>query len=329
MIRRREFITLIGGAAVAWPAVARGQPAERMRSVGALITGVESDALSRGNAAAFRDGLEKLGWIDGRNIKIEFRWGNSAVQLHTYAAELASMNLDVILAGYASSLTRLQDAIRSVPIVFANVPDPVGNGFVASVARPGGNITGFANYEQDIGAKWLELLKQIAPHVTRVAYIYDPANPATAGYLRAIEGVASAVGVAVSAMRVGTVAEVEAAFGTFSREPNGGVIVAPGPATTAHLALIVGLTERYRLPSILQFREFVQAGALASYGVDSSDLFRRAASYVDRVLKGAKPSDLPIQFATKYHLAINLKTAKALGLDVPVGLLARTDEVIE
>jgi putative ABC transport system substrate-binding protein len=277
-MKRREFMTLLGGATATWPVVARGQQADRMRRVGALITGVGSNPLSQGNAAAFREGLEKLGWIDGRNIKIEFRWGNSADQLRNYAAELASMNLDVILAGYASALARLRETIRNVPIIFANVPDPVGNGFVASVAHPGGNITGFANYEQDIGAKWLELLKQIAPNVTRVAYIYDPANPATAGYLRAIEGVASSMGVAVSGTPVRTVEEVEGTLGEFSREPNGAVIIAPGPATTAHLALIIGLAERYRLPSILQFREFVQAGALASYGVDSPDLFWRATS---------------------------------------------------
>jgi len=266
---------------------------------------------------------------EGRNIKTDLRLGNSAVQLRAYAAEFATMNFDVIFAGNASALIQIKNSVRNVPIVFANVPAPVANGFAASVARPGGNITGFANYEQTIGAKWLELLKQLAPQVTRLAYNYDPANPATSGYLRSIEPVASSMGVVVSAARVQTIEELDRILAEFAREPNGGMIVPPGPALTRLRSRVLELGERYRLPAVFAFREDVQAGALASYGIDSPDLFRRAAAYVDRILKGEKPSNLPIQFATKFHLAINLKTAKALGLDVPVGLLARTDEVIE
>ena len=327
-MKRRDFIATLGGAAII-PLAAHAQQAGRVRRLGVLITGVTTNAASLAQAAAFYEGLEKLGWADGRNIKIESRWGDNADRLAAHAAELAGMKLDVVLAGNASALTRVKQAIRDVPIVFANVPDPVENGFVTSVSRPDGNITGFANYEQTIGAKWLELLKQLAPSLTRVAYNYDAANPATAGYLRAIEAVAPSMGVVVSAARVQTFEEIERNIGAFAREPNGGLIVPPGPLMTARRSSIVGFGERHRLPAVFAFREDVQSGGLSSYGVHSPDLFRRAASYVDRILKGEKPGNLPIQFATKFHLAINLKTAKALGLDIPVGLLARTDEVVE
>lgn len=329
-MKRREFITSIGGAAAAWPVRARAQQGERVRRIGVLASSSESNAATRSWITAFRDAFEALGWADGRNIKVEYRWGDSSAELiQARSKELASLNLDVILAAAASSLVRLKEAARTTPIVFANVPDPVVNGFVASLARPGGNITGFANYEQSVGAKWLELLKQIAPRVTHAAFIYDPSNPATVGYLRAAEAAASSFEISVAGSPISNADSVERIISATARDPNGGLVIPPGPLTFTHRTLIIGLAARHRLPAISPYSEDVKAGMLASYGVDPLPLFRGAASYVDRILKGEKPGGLPVQYANKYELAINLKTAKLLGLDVPVSLLARTDEIIE
>jgi putative tryptophan/tyrosine transport system substrate-binding protein len=327
-VKRREFITLLGGAAAAWPLAARAQQVERLRKVGVLVPAAAGTPHWQAYVAAFREGLQKLGWSDGRNILIEERWGPN-VELGRHAAEFAGMTPDVILAGSASPTRALQQATRTIPIVFANVPDPMANGLVTNLARPSGNITGFANYEPTIAIKWLELLKQIAPDVARVAFIYDPTNPTGVAYLRAIESAASSFGVQVSGATVRNGEEIERAIAAFAREPNGGLVVAGGPSTATYEAVVIALAARHRLPAVYPTREIVTGGGLASYGVDTSDLFRRAASYVDRILKGEKPSDLPVQFANKFELVINQKTAKALGLDPPISLLARTDEVIE
>jgi putative tryptophan/tyrosine transport system substrate-binding protein len=328
-IRRREFITLLSGAVAAWPLAARAQQVERLRKVGVLVPAAAGTPHWQAYVAAFREGLQKLGWSDGRNILIEERWGPNADELGRHAAEFAGMTPDVILAGSASPTRALQQATRTIPIVFANVPDPMANGLVTNLARPSGNITGFANYEPTIAIKWLELLKQIAPDVARVAFIYDPTNPTGVAYLRAIESAASSFGVQVSGATVRNGEEIERAIAAFAREPNGGLVVAGGPSTATYEAVVIALAARHRLPAVYPTREIVTGGGLASYGVDTSDLFRRAASYVDRILKGEKPSDLPVQFANKFELVINQKTAKALGLDPPISLLARTDEVIE
>jgi ABC-type uncharacterized transport system substrate-binding protein len=327
-LKRRQFITLLGGAA-AWPLPARAQRDERLRKIGVLLPVAAGNTLWQAYVAAFREGLQKLGWSDGRNTRIEERWGTNADELRVYAAELVAMTPDVILAGAASASLPLQRATRTIPIVFANVPDPVANGFVTGLARPGGNITGFANYEPKIGLKWLELLKQIAPHVARATFIYDPTNPSGTSYLREIEGAAPSFQIQMSAAVVRNAEDIERAVGVFAREPNGGLIVAGGPTTTSQHGLLIALAYRNRLPAVYPNREFVAAGGLASYGVDTNELFRSAASYVDRILKGEKPGDLPVQFATKFQLVINLKAAMALGLDPPIQLLARTDEVIE
>jgi putative ABC transport system substrate-binding protein len=256
--------------------------------------------------ASFREGFQTFGWTEGRNVRLEERWGSDAEELRRYAAELAAVTPDVIFTGFASALRPMQQATRSIPIVFANVPDPVANGFVASFARPGGNITGFANYEEAVAAKRLELLKQIASDVARVAVIYDPANPATAGYLRVIETAASLFGVQSLGAPVRNAEEIERTINGFARQPAGGLIVPGGPAIGLHRALIVDLALRHRLPSVHPIRVDALAGGLASYGVDTNDLFRSAASYVDRILKGEKAAELPVQFATKFQLVINL-----------------------
>jgi len=329
-LERRKFITLLSSAAAAWPLAARAQQAERMRRIGVLMPLAESDPEGRARIAAFQEGLGKLGWTEDREVQIEYRWhAGDPARARAYAAELVGLKPDVIFAATASSLAALQRETRSVPIVFAQVSDPVGGGFVASLARPGGNLTGFAQFEYAICAKWLELLKQIAPKVSRVAIIYDPANPETKEYLPVIEAAARSFGVQISISVVGNDAEIERAIEEFAREPNGGLIPLPGPLMAVRRDLIISLATRHRLPNVYAYRYYPTSGGLASYGTDNIDLYRRAASYVDRILKGEKPGDLPVQQATKFELVINLKTAKALGLDPPISLLARTDEVIE
>jgi len=327
---RREFITLLGGAAAAWPLAARAQQGERMRRIGVLMNLAADDPESSAHLAAFLDGLQQLGWTDGRNVRIDTRWSASDPdRRRTYAAELVALAPDVILAYGGSGAGALQQATRTVPIVFAEVVDPVGAGLVASLARPGGNATGFSLFEYGISVKWLELLKQIVPNVTRAAVLRDPALTSGTAQLASIQGVAPSFGVELSPVNVHDAGEIERAVSAFARVSNGGLIVVANPLTTINRELIIALAARHRLPAVYPFRFFVTSGGLISYGPDIIDQYRRAAGYVDRILKGEKPADLPVQAPTKYELVINLKTAKALGLTVPDSLLARADEVIE
>jgi len=328
-VKRRDFITLIGAATAAWPLATRAQQAGQLRRICVLMTMDEGDPQGENWLAAFREGLQKLGWNDG-NTRLDIRWGSGqAERLRAAAIELVGLKPDVVVAGATASLVSLKQATQTIPIVFVQVSDPVRGGFVPSVAHPGGNVTGFALYEYAIAAKWLELLKQLTPAVNRVAALYDPTNLSNLNQLPEIESRAPALGVRSSAFAVRDAADIENAIATFAREPNGGLMVLPNPVTTVHRALIVALAAKHRLPDVSAYRFHVTDGGLASYGVDVPDLYRRAASYVDRILKGEKPGELPVQFATKFELVINLKTAKALGLDPPISLLARTDEVIE
>jgi len=328
-MRRREFITLIGGAAAAWPLVAGAQQTDHARRLGVLFS-TEADVEGQARVAALKLGLLEHGWVEGRNLEIDYRWGGGDPgRLRTYATELMALNPDVILAAPSAALAAVQRVTRTIPVVFAQVSDPVGAGFVASLAHPGGNITGFALFEFAMGAKWLELLKQIVPSITRAAVIYDPATPSATGFLPLIEAAGRSFGVDVFAHSVRDTKEIEGAISALASEPNGGLIAIASPLVTQQRDLIISLANKNRLPTIFAFRYYAEAGGLASYGVDNHDLYRRAGSYVDRILKGEKPSDLPVQEATKFQLIINLKTAKALGLTVPSALLAAADEVIE
>ena len=325
-MKRRAFIALLGGAA-AWPLAAGAQQPERMRRIGVLMTLAADDPEGQ---EAFVQGLQELGWTDGRNVQIDYRWpAGDAQRIRRYAAELAALAPDVILAGGGAVVPSLLQATRTVPIVFTQTPDPVGAGFVNSLARPGGNVTGFTTFEYGISAKWLELLKEIAPRVTRAAVIRDAAIASGTGQWGALQSVAPSVGVEVSPLNLRDASETERAVTAFARSSNGGLIVAASTLAVVHRDLIVTLAARHKLPAVYSGRFFVTAGGLTSYGPDSIDPHRRAALYVDRILKGEKPADLPVQAPTKYELVINLKTARALGLDVPPSLLARADEVIE
>jgi ABC-type uncharacterized transport system substrate-binding protein len=328
-MQRRKFITLLGGAAAAWPLVTGAQ--ERVRRVGVLVGAQPADdPESLANFAAFLQGLQQLGWGEGRNIQIDYRWGlGNADNVRKYAMELAAVAPDVILASGTSTMTPLLQATRTVPIVFVNVADPVGAGFVDSLSRPGGNATGFLQFEYGLSAKWLELLKEIAPGVTRAAVLRDPAITAGVGQFAIIQSVASSVGVEVSPVNVRDASEIERAVTAFARSANGGLIATTSALTLLHRDLIITLAARHRLPAVFNRRSYVTSGGLISYGADLVDQYRRAAAYVDRILKDEKPADLPVQAPTKYELVINLKTAKALGLEVPDKLLARADEVIE
>jgi putative ABC transport system substrate-binding protein len=329
MMRRRQFITLLGGAAT-WPLAARAQQADRMRHIGLLINVVAGDPEGQSRVAAFRQGLQELGWSEGRNVRIDYRWGaNDAVRSRRYAAELIALAPDVILASASPAVVALQEATRTVPIVFVQVVDPVGAGLVESLARPGGNATGFLQFEYGISGKWLELLKEIAPRVKRAAVLRDPALAAGAGQLGAIQSVAPSFGVELSPVGVRDVGEIERAITAFARASNGGLIVTPSSLALEHRELIATLAAQHRLPAVYGFRYHVTVGGLISYGPESVDPYRRAAGYVDRILKGEKPANLPVQVPVKYELVINLKTAKALGLTVPDSVLARADEVIE
>jgi ABC-type uncharacterized transport system substrate-binding protein len=326
--RRRQFMTLIGGAAAVWPLAARAQQGSAMPRVGALFGIAENDPEGRNRIDAFRQGLEKLGWVQGKNLHIEARWaGGDPERLRALAAEVVRLKPTVVLAGATMSLVALQQVASDIPIVFAQVTDPVGAGFVASLARPGGNITGFTQHEFAIGVKWLELLKELAPRVKRVAVIHRADNPASAGYLATITPAAPTFGVELTITGVRNTADVEHAIESIAGTSDGGIIVLPGP--TPSRDRLIALAEQHRLPAVYPFRYWVVSGGLASYGIDNVELYRLAASYVDRILKGETPADLPVQHATKFQLVINLKTAKALGLDPPITLLARTDEVIE
>ena len=330
-MRRREFITLLGGATLTAPRGAFAQATDRMRRVGVLIPLAVNDPEGEARLTAFLGGLQQLGWTDGRNMRIDTRWaGGDADRFRKYAAELVALEPDVILASSTTSVAALQRTTRSVPIVFAAVIDPVGAGFVASLAQPGGNITGFSAFEYSLSGKWLELLKEIAPNLTRVAVLRDPARPADIGQFAVIQAMApSSFALDLVPIDLRDPGEIEHGIAAFAREPNGGLIVTTSPLAATYRDLIISLTTRYRLPNVYAFRYYPASGGLASYGPGTADEFKRAANYVDRILKGEKPANLPVQSPTKYQLVINLKAAKALGLAVPTALLARADEVIE
>jgi putative ABC transport system substrate-binding protein len=330
-VKRRDFITLIGAAAAAWPVAALAQQGDRMRRLGILMAGAESDPQYQADVAVFREGLQKLGWVDGQNIRVEVRWaGFNADTMRRYAKELIALQPDLILSNDTPTTATLLQQTRTVPIVFATVADPVGSGFVASFARPGGNATGFAVYEASLGSKWLEVLKETVPNVSRVVVIFNPATAPFAEYhLKSINDAARSFGVEVSVAHVHDVSELETVVAAQAREPNSGLIVLNEDFMIAHRVEIISLAARYRLPAVYPFRFFAELGGLISYGVDLNDNFRRAVPYADRVLRGAKPSELPVQAPVKFELVINLKTAKAIGIDVPLQLKQRADEVIE
>jgi putative ABC transport system substrate-binding protein len=327
-MRRREFITLLGGAAAGWSIEAHAQRPDRVRRIGALMAQSADDPTSPSRVAAFAQGLQELGWTVGGNVRIDYRWATSDADPVRYATELVALAPDVILATSGATVGALQQASRTVPIVFVTTIDPVGGGWVASLARPGGNATGFAAFEFSMSGKLLELLKEIATRVTRVAVIRDPSVPAGSGGFAAIQTAAPSFGVELTPIGVRDAGEIERGIAAFARGPNGGLItVGPPSSVVFHRDLIVALTARHRLPAVYPSRIFVNG--LISYGPDAIDQYRRAAGYVDRILRGEKPADLPVQAPVKYELVINLKTAKALGLDVPATVLARADEVIE
>jgi putative ABC transport system substrate-binding protein len=328
-LQRREFIRVLGGAA-AWPLAARAQQRERMRRIGFLTSLAADDPVSQAYMAGLLQGLQELGWTVGRNVRIDPRWNATNAELkRRYAAELVALEPDIIVATGDSNTGPLQQATRTVPIVFALVPDPVGAGFVASLARPGGNATGFTNFEYGMSGKWPELLKQVAPGVTRVAVLRDPTVLGGIGQLGAIHAVAPSLRLDSSPIDVRNAGEIERAIAEFARTPNSGLIVLPNGLAQVHRELIIALAARHRMPAVYPFRFFVTDGGLVSYGPDDVDQFRRVAGYVDRILKGETPGDLPVQTPTKYELVLNLKTAKTLGLTVPDAVLARADEVIE
>ena len=325
-MKRREFITLLGGAAAAWPLAARAQ-GKRMLRIGVLLG---STAPDRPDVAGFLQALQRLGWSEGHNLRIDYRWGRgNAADTRKYAQELVALAPDVLLVSGASSLTPILQATRTLPIVFTSVTDPVGAGFVESMSRPGGNATGFIQFEYSLSGKWLELLKQVAPGVTRAAVLRDPAQTAGVGQFAVIQSVASSVGIEVVPVNVRDADEIERAATAFARTAGGGLVVTASALALVHLDRIVALAAKLRLPAVYPRRVYVESGGLVSYGFDVVDQFHRAAGYVDRILKGEKPADLPVQAPTRYELVINLKTAKALGIEVPASLLARADEVIE
>ena len=328
-MRRREFITLISGAA-AWPLAARAQQPSAMRRVGILLPAAADDRDFQTWVGAFLQALAQLGWTIGNNVRIDIRWATTnAAEIRRHAAELAALAPDVILASGTSTVGPMLQATRTAPIVFPTVVDPVGAGFVDSLARPGGNATGFLAFEYSLGGKWLELLKQIEPGVTRVAILRDPTIPSGTGQFGVIQAVAPSLGVDASPINMRDAAEIERAVAAFARSPNGGLILTASGKAFLHHKLVITLAARHKLPAVYYERSYIAAGGLISYGPNRIDQFRLAAGYVDRILKGEKPADLPVQAPTKYELAINLKTAKALGLNVPQTVLARADEVIE
>ena len=331
-LRRREFITLLGGAAAAWPLEARAQLGERMRRIGALIGGAETDPESRARVAALREGLEQRGWSEGRNLRIDYRWASAdSDRIRAFAAELVATAPEAIFAHTTPATTRLLEATRNIPIVFASVSDPIGDGIVASFARPGGNVTGFTNVEASMGGKWLEILKELSPAVARVGFLFNPATSPGGGsyFLRPFEAAAPLFNVQPISTPVEDVVDIERAVAPLAVGANGGLIVNSDVFTTRHRAAIIAAAARHRVPAIYPFAYFAADGGLAAYGTDVRDLWRRAASYIDRILRGEKPADLPVQAPTKFELVINLKTAKALSLNIPAMLLARADDVIE
>jgi putative ABC transport system substrate-binding protein len=329
-IKRREFIAALGGA-VAWPAVARAQQPERMRRVGVLMAVGKNDPLAQPWIKVLEDGLGKLGWEVGGNLRIEYRWtGGNVERIGTSAAELVSFSPDVLLAGNTTTATALQRETRSIPIVFVLVGDPIGSGFVESLARPGGNLTGFISFDPPIAGKQLELLKEIAPSVHRVAFVFNPVTaPYMVHWLQVAQASAASLGTEIVEAHVHNIAEIESAISTQARQPSSGLFVGHDITTVVNRELIVALAAQYRMPAVYPYRFFVTSGGLASYGSDITDHYRLAVGYIDHILKGEKPADLPVQAPSRFELVINLKAAKALGLEIPPMLLARADEVIE
>jgi putative ABC transport system substrate-binding protein len=329
-IGRRKFVAALGGAAAAWPLAARAQQPERMRRIGVLTGGAANDPVAQGFIAAFLEALQQLGWTDGRNVRINTRWAaGNVVDMRKYAAELAALAPDVILAVGSSIVEPLLQVTRTVPIVFTIVVDPVGSGFVDSLSQPGGNVTGFMQFEYSLCGKWLELLKEIAPSTTRAAVLRDAADASGIGQFAIIQSIAPSVAVDVRPLNMGDATEIERAVAAAAHSANAGLIVLASALAVRHRDLIVTLAALHKLPAVYFERHFVDAGGLISYGAEFFEQFRRAAGYVDRILKGEKPADLPVQAPTKYEIVINLKTAKALGLAFPQSILARADEVIE
>jgi putative tryptophan/tyrosine transport system substrate-binding protein len=328
-MNRRELITGLGGAA-AWSLAARAQQPERVRRIGVLMNVAAADPEGQAQVAAFLQALQQLGWSEGRNVRIDTRWGENDVERdRRYATELLAFAPDVILASGTLSVVAIRRVTRTSPIVFAGVSDPVGAGFVDTLARPGGNVTGFMIFEYSLSGKWLELLKEIAPRLMRAAVLRDSTNPAGIAQFGALQAVAQSLGVELRPVDTRDAREIEHAIASFARAANGGLIVTPSASVSAHHDLIVMLAARYKLPAVYSSRSMVIGGGLICYGPDTADQFRQAAGYVDRILKGEKPADLPVQAPTKYELVINMKTARALGLDLPAQLLARADDVIE
>jgi putative ABC transport system substrate-binding protein len=327
-MRRREFIGLLGGAA-AMPFAARAQQGERVRRIGVLSALTEDDPESMARRAAFEQALKALNWTNGSNLRVDYRWAaNDAERIRKLAAEIIALGPDVILISGSIVVTPMMQATRTIPIVFVQDIDPVGSGFVKSLARPGGNVTGFTQFEYSLAAKWVELLKQIAPHVTRAAVIRDPSRGPGIGQFAVVQAIAPSLGMELSPINALDLSEMESEIAAFARAPNGGLVVTVG-GTAFHRDVIIALAAKHRLPAVYPYRYFVSGGGLISYGPDTIDQYRRAAEYIDRIFKGEKAADLPVQAPTKYELVINLKTAKALGLTVPPSVLARADEVIE
>ena len=327
-MRRRELITLIGGAA-AWPLAARAQQPDGMRRIGVLMGLAEDDPETKARLAGFRRGLEKRGWTEGRNVRIDYRYATAGAEAQVLAKELVALQPDVIFTHSTPTVAALQRESSTIPIVFAGLADPIGSGFVASLPRPGGNITGVMQYEASVTGKWLTILKEIAPSLVRAAFVANLKTGIYDYYLRAGEALGPSLGIDVVLSPFENAADIERAIESFASAPNGGLVVVPDFASVVHRDLIIALAARHRLPAVYSYRFFVVAGGLMSYGIDFADLCRQAASYVDRILRGDKPADLPVQAATKFETTVNLKTAKALGLTVPPGLLVAADEVIE
>jgi putative tryptophan/tyrosine transport system substrate-binding protein len=329
-MRRREFIGLLGGAAAAWPLATGAKQAERMRRISVLMGYPEGDPQAQANVTALLQGLQSLGWIEGRNVQIDYRWaGGDPDKARTFARELIATTPDVMVSS-TNQVTRIvQQETQTIPIVFAFVGDPVGSGFAASLAHPGTNITGFANFENSIGGKWVELFKEIAPRAGRVGFVFNPDAAPNVGFFHAAEAAAPSLGIKLAALAVRDASDVEQHVAAFASEPDGGLVVAPHAVTLGNRKLLIELAARYRLPAVYSDRYFAESGGLVSFGNNSADLFRRAATYVDLILKGANPADLPVQLPTKFELIVNLKAAEMLGLTIPESFLIRADAVLE
>ena len=328
-MKRRDFISLLGSAVTAWPLAARAQQPERVRRIGVLVGLAENDPEMKERLAGLRQGLEKFGWAEGSNLRIDYRFAPAGTQARLLARELVALQPDVIITASTPATAAMQAETSTIPIVFAGVADPIGSGFVASLSRPDGNLTGLLQYEESITGKWLAMLKEIAPNLMRAALVANPRTAAFDYFLRSAKALAPSLAIDLVPTPVDSAADIERAIETFAREPNGGLVLPPDTTTVVHRDLIIALASRHRLPAVYAIRVFVAAGGLMCYGTDFVDLYRQAASYVDSILRGAKAADLPVQTPTKFENVINLKTAKALGLTVPPGLLIAADEVIE